>query len=70
MDRYEEPADRDEAYAATSQDDLGVRDENWLTASTDEDNRREDDRPESTADRTVPPEITDTGRTGGDGQDG
>lgn len=70
MDRYQEPADRDEAYAETSQEDLGVRDENWLTDSTDENNRRVDDRPESTVDRTVPPEITDTGPTGGDGQDG
>lgn len=70
MDRYQEPADRDEAYAETSQEDLGVRDENWLTASTDENNQREEDRSESTVDRTVPPEITETGRTGRDGQDG
>lgn len=66
MNRYQHPADRDEACAETSQEDLGVRDENWLTASTDENNRREDERSES----TVPPEITDTGRTGGDGQNG
>lgn len=70
MDRYQEPADRDEAYAETSQEDLGVRDENWLTDSTDEHNRREDDRSERTVDRTVPPGTTGTGRTGEDGQIG
>ena len=40
MNRYPEPADRDEAWAETSQEGLGVRDETWLTATTDESNRR------------------------------
>jgi hypothetical protein len=40
MDRSQEPADRDEAYAEMREDDLGIRDENWMTAETNTDNQR------------------------------
>lgn len=63
MDRYQEPADRDEAYAETSQERLGVRDEDWLTASTDENNRREGGPPVDAEDDVVPPEDPETGLT-------
>ena len=61
MDRYQEPADRNEAYAETSQERLGVRDEDWLTATTDENNRREESGPEEAEDDVVPPEDPETG---------
>ncbi|MEX5298426.1 hypothetical protein RCG67_06565 [Kocuria sp. CPCC 205292] len=62
MDRYQEPADRNEAYAETSQEGLGVRDEDWLTATTDENNRREGARPQDAGDDVVPPEDPEDGR--------
>lgn len=40
MDHSQEPTDRDEAYAEMREDDLGIRDENWMTAETNTDNRR------------------------------
>lgn len=61
MDRYPEPADRNEAYAETSQERLGVRDENWLTAATDENNRRADAPPEEAEDDPLPPEDLEAG---------
>jgi hypothetical protein len=52
MDRYPEPADRDEAYAEMRQEGLSIHDENWMTANTNADNRRE-----GTEDETeLPPE--------------
>ena len=59
MDRYPEPADRDEAWAETNQERLGIRDEDWLTATTDGSNRRADPRDEQ--EDTVPPEDLETG---------
>lgn len=38
-----QPDDLGEAYAEQSQEDLGVRDENWLTDNTDELNQRHAD---------------------------
>lgn len=61
MDRYQEPADRNEAYAETSQERLGVRDEDWLTASTDENNRRGTGRSQDAGDEVEPPEDPETG---------
>lgn len=56
MDRYPEPADRNEAYAETAQERLGVRDEGWLTAATDENNRRADTTAEDAQDDVPAPE--------------
>ncbi|MFF0903039.1 UNVERIFIED_CONTAM: hypothetical protein RF653_05130 [Kocuria sp. CPCC 205316] len=69
MDRYPEPADRNEAYAETSQEGLGVRDETWLTAATDENNRRSDALPEEAEDDVLPPEDLESG-TGRPADDG
>ena len=55
------PADRDEAWAETSQEGLGVRDETWLTATTDESNRRTDAPPEEAEDDAPPPEDPEAG---------
>jgi hypothetical protein len=52
MDRYPEPADRDEAYAEMRQEGLSIHDENWMTANTNEINRRE--KPEEETE--LPPE--------------
>jgi hypothetical protein len=68
MDRYPEPADRNEAYAETSQERLGVRDEDWLTAATDENNRRAESPPEDAEDDVPPPEDPEAG-TGGPADD-
>lgn len=56
MDRYPEPTDRNEAYAETNQERLGVRDENWLTAATDANNRRADGPAEEAEDDVLPTE--------------
>lgn len=61
MDRYPEPVDRNEAYAETSQERLGVRDENWLTAVTDETNRRADAPSGDAEDDVPPPEDPEAG---------
>ncbi|GAA1757483.1 hypothetical protein [Kocuria aegyptia] len=61
MDRYPEPADRNEAYAETSQEGLGVRDENWLTAATDENNRRADGPAEDAEDDVLPLDEPEAG---------
>ncbi|MFE7631763.1 hypothetical protein [Kocuria sp. NPDC057446] len=78
MERYPEPADRNEAYAETAQERLGVRDEDWLTAATDENNRRADTTAEEAQDDVPAPEDlepeepepehpgTDTARRAGD----
>ncbi|MEX5305352.1 hypothetical protein RF644_06290 [Kocuria sp. CPCC 205258] len=61
MDCYPEPADRNEAWAETSQEGLGVRDETWLTATTDESNRRAGAPPEEAEDDAPPPEDPEAG---------
>ena len=40
MERSQDPTDRDEAYAEMREDDLSIRDENWMTAETNTDNQR------------------------------